>query len=264
MSLSHRYADLELESALLALLDSSMSTALEQTSDFPSEETATVKRLAKIGLKSESFAREALELARINEELIPRGLDLDRLERTIQNRDAIRARLIKAQLLVQRLQALSVLLGVDSYSDALDIYQALKRHGTDQSLREAVKDLGKIFKRGRKKEEESAGEPAGSQTSAGANAAGSGQVTAGVNGAAPSVGAAGERRSAMVATESPQARPLPLAVAKLSQSNGRSSTRLRSIWKELPIEGVASGGGLGFASPPGLVSALHLASPPLT
>jgi hypothetical protein len=159
MSLSHRHADLELESALLALLDSSMSTALEQTAEFPSEETATVKRLAKIGLKSESFAREALELARINEELIPRGLDLDRLERTIQNRDAIRARLIKAQLLVQRLQALSVLLGVDSYSDALDIYQALKRHGTDQALRASVKELGRIFKRGRKKEEAVPAEP---------------------------------------------------------------------------------------------------------
>jgi hypothetical protein len=259
MSLSHRYADLELETALLALLDSSMSTALAQTADFPSEEAATVKRLAKIGLKSESFAREALELARINEELIPRGLDLDRLERTIQNRDAIRARLIKAQLLVQRLQALSVLLGVDSYSDALDIYQALKRHGTDQSLREAVKDLGKIFKRGRKKENVEAGEPAGAQATAWVKAAGPTRGTAGGNGAAASVDAGAVRRVAGAATESPQARPGPLALAKVAHSDGVSSMRLRSM-----MGVVAAGCGLGFASHAGLVSSLHLASPLIT
>ena len=159
MSLAHRYADIDLEAQILALIDSSMDTALEQTSDFPSEEAARVKRLAKSGLKSESFAREALDLARLHEELLPRGLDLERLERTIRNRDAIRSRLRKAQQLVQRLQVLSVLLGVDSYSDALDIYHSLKRHGSDQSLQTAVKELGRIFKRGKKEavEEEAGG-----------------------------------------------------------------------------------------------------------
>ena len=164
MSLTHKYADIELEEAILSLLDSSMDTALEQTADFPSEEAATVKRLAKIGLKSESFAREALDLAKIYEGLMPRALDLERFERTIAQRDAIRARLRKAQLLVQRLQVLSVLLGVDCYSDALDVYHHLKRHGRGQEMRAVVKHLGRIFKRGKKEEPVEEEAPAGNET----------------------------------------------------------------------------------------------------
>ena len=135
MSLTKKYADMVLVTEDLQNLDAAVNEALLIVELFPSEETATVKRLAKIGLKSESFAREALELGKTYSGLLPRDLNLGKMELALDNRDAIRARFNKVRQILEKLQAALVLLGVDTYRDGLDIYNSLKRHGTDQTMR---------------------------------------------------------------------------------------------------------------------------------
>jgi hypothetical protein len=158
MSLMRKYADIVLVAEDLTSFDAGITSATTIAETFPTEETATVKRLAKIGMKSESFAREALEVARVAEDLLPRALDLARMERTIANRDAMRLRYTRLRQLLERVEAALILLGVDAYRDGLDVYDALKRHGTDQALREAVYQLGRAFRRAQE-EEEGEGEP---------------------------------------------------------------------------------------------------------
>ena len=147
MSLTKKYADMVLVAEDMTTFDTGVTSALTVAETFPSEEASTVKRLAKIGLKSASFAREALDLGKIYEGLLPRDLNLAKMEVTIANRDAIRTRYNKVRQLLEKLEVALVLLGVDAYRDGLDIYNSLKRHGTDQTLQSAVAELGRIFRK---------------------------------------------------------------------------------------------------------------------
>ena len=147
MSIQKRYGNITLAADDMVIYDGAVVTAHDKMAVLPEEETPLVKHLAKIGNKSESFAREALALGKQHTGLLPRDLDLAVMERTLQNRDALRVRLATAKHLVDRLEAAVVLLGVDCYRDGLDIYNALKRGGTTQSLREAVRELGRTFRR---------------------------------------------------------------------------------------------------------------------
>ena len=154
MSLTKKYADIVLVAEDMTTIDTGITSALTVAEAFPSEEASTVKRLAKIGLKSASFAREALDLGTLHEGLLPRNLDLAKMERTIDNRDAIRTHYNKVRQLLEKLEAALVLLGVDAYRDGLDIYNSLKRHGTDQTLQSAVAELGRIFRKSQQEEDE--------------------------------------------------------------------------------------------------------------
>lgn len=154
MSLTKKYADIVLVAEDMTTIDTGVTSALAVAEEFPSEEASTVKRLAKIGLKSESFAREALDVGKLYEGLLPRDLDLAKMEVTIANRDAIRTRYNKVRQLLERLEVTLVLLGVDAYRDGLDIYNSLKRHGTDQTMRDAVAELGRIFRKAQREIEE--------------------------------------------------------------------------------------------------------------
>lgn len=147
MSLTKKYADIVLVAEDMTTLDEAVTAASTITEVFPSEEAATVKRLAKIGLKSTSFAREALDLGKLYSGLLPRDLNLAKMENTLNNRDAIRTRYNKVRQVLEKLEVMLVLLGVDAYRDGLDIYNSLKRHGTDQTMRDAVAELGRIFRK---------------------------------------------------------------------------------------------------------------------
>jgi hypothetical protein len=153
MSIQKKYANITLPAEDVVAYDAAIVIAHDKMAILPEEETPLVKHLAKIGNKSESFAREALALGKQHTGLLPRDLDLTTMERTLQNRDVLRVRLATARHLVDRLEAAIVLLGVDCYRDGLDIYNALKRGGTTQSLRDAVRELGRTFRRTQAEEE---------------------------------------------------------------------------------------------------------------
>src|SRR5689334_16908636 len=105
MSIRKKYANFSFAAEDLTAYDGAISTAHTKMSSLPEEDAAVVKHLAKIGNKSESFAREALSFAKQHSGLMPRDLDLLNLERTLDNRDTFRDRLAVAKHLVERLEA---------------------------------------------------------------------------------------------------------------------------------------------------------------
>ena len=147
MSIKNRYADTTYAAETLTAFDTAITAASTEFEILPTADTATVERLAKMGLKSGSFAREALDLARLHEDLLPRALSVAKMQATIDNRDLLATRLAQVDHLRERIRVAAVLHGVDAYSDALVVYNSLRRNGTDASLREAVAYLGRIFKR---------------------------------------------------------------------------------------------------------------------
>jgi hypothetical protein len=153
MSLAKRYADSTYAAEAVTAFGTAIGTA-STSLQLPSEDTATVKRLSRMGLKKGSFAREALQLARVNSTLLPVGLDLNRMERTIANRDMIEEKLAQVEQLYQKLRTALVLHGVDAFSDALTVYNSLQRNGTEQSLKDAVAHLGRMFKKNKTSEED--------------------------------------------------------------------------------------------------------------
>ena len=151
-SLQKRYASSSYPAELFTQLAAVLELGFSQMEALPSEDAPILKRLARIGLKSESFAREALSLARVHPELLPRALDLERMAANLQSRDQLRELLVQLEQLTARVRAAVVLHGVDAYADGLTVYHSLQRHG-DDTVREATGKLGRIFRRGGKQKE---------------------------------------------------------------------------------------------------------------
>ena len=85
--------DFTIGAEALTAIDGGLTDVETNTDTFlvalPPEE---IKRLAKIGLKTETFAYKALELGKLNIDLLPRNLDLDKLERDVAAREQLAIR----------------------------------------------------------------------------------------------------------------------------------------------------------------------------
>ena len=157
MSMTNRHADLDLAAEDNLAIDNAITEITTRISTYPVEDTSVVRRLVKFGPHNGSFAREALEVGRQHEDLLPRGLNLTRFQKVLDNYDALRQRYLRLALLTNRVRTTLSLLGADAYSDGLDVYHALQR-GTDDAIREDLARLSRYFERGVKSEEEA--EPA--------------------------------------------------------------------------------------------------------
>src|SRR5689334_17044379 len=99
MSLHKRYADVTYPASDLAALAAAVTEARAKVASMPTESAVTVKRLAKIGMRSESFARDALDLGSVHAGLLPRDLDLARMAANLENREALRTLLAQIEQL---------------------------------------------------------------------------------------------------------------------------------------------------------------------
>jgi hypothetical protein len=158
MSIANRHADIDFAAEDTTAVDSAISQIETKTAVYPVAEADVVKRLAKMGPQTGSFAREALEVARQHVDLLPRGLDLSRFGKALDNYDALRQRYLRVALLASRLRSTLTLLGADAVSDGLDVYYALQR-GTGDVLREDVARLKRHFEQASEVTEEPAPDP---------------------------------------------------------------------------------------------------------
>jgi hypothetical protein len=159
--MNKRHADLDLAAEDNLAIDNAITEINTRISIYPVEDTSVVRRLVKFGPQTGSFAREALEVGRQHEDLLPRGLNLNRFQKALDNYDSLRQRYLRLALMTNRVRATLSLLGADAYSDGLDVYHALQR-GTDDAIREDLARLSRYFERGPRREEEAetAPEPA--------------------------------------------------------------------------------------------------------
>ena len=96
---------------------------------FVSLTTEQMRRLTKIGDKSETFCRETLATLELSKQALPPGFDLDELKADLAAFDALRPRLIRLQALAAKCADTQVALGSDILSASYDGYRLLKTFG---------------------------------------------------------------------------------------------------------------------------------------
>ena len=104
--------------------------AIEQVMDiFVSLTPEQVRRLTKIGDKSETFCRQTAAILEQNKQALPPGFDLEELKRDFAAYDALRPRLLRLQALTAKCADTRVALGSDIQTASYDGYDLLKKYG---------------------------------------------------------------------------------------------------------------------------------------
>ncbi len=88
-----------------------------------------MRRLTKIGDKSETFCRETLATLELNKQALPPGFDLDEMKADLTAFDTLRPRLIRLQALTAKCSDTRVALGSDILAASYDGYDLLKMFG---------------------------------------------------------------------------------------------------------------------------------------
>jgi hypothetical protein len=123
-------------------------TTIEAELDFlVSLEPGDARKMAKMGLRNETFTRATLEAAALNPTIVPLAVDQPALERDEALREQLLALQQRTQRLHDRLYHSNAVLGAQMYSGALGIYKALKVFGRAAGLGMLLDELGRRFKR---------------------------------------------------------------------------------------------------------------------
>ena len=126
-------------------------TTIETELDFlVSLEPAEARKMAKMGLRNETFTRATLEAAAQNPTVVPQAVDQAALERDKVLREQLLALQQRTQRLHDRLYHTNALFGAQMYSGALAIYKALKAFGRAMGLGMLLDELSRRFKQGPK------------------------------------------------------------------------------------------------------------------
>ena len=88
-----------------------------------------MRKLTKIGEKSETFCRQTVAILDQNRQALPPGFDLDELKRDLAAYDALRPRLLRLQALTAKCADTRVALGSDIQAASYDGYGLLKMFG---------------------------------------------------------------------------------------------------------------------------------------
>jgi hypothetical protein len=155
MSIHNRYSNINLTTEDLAAYDAGLASALGIMEELPEVDGLITKHVVKIGMKTEAFSWQALQLARQHPGLLPSAMDLDEVEGDLALRRELRIRYLALIELARRMRGAMIVLGSDGYSGALAAYKAMKTNNRNDALTESLRELGEIFsKRAREKDED--------------------------------------------------------------------------------------------------------------
>ncbi len=102
--------------------------------------------LHRLGPRRESFSRLALELARQNLQFIPPSVNVPELERDLELHELLTAVRTQCQQFLQQVEDTQQVAGRDLYAGALEIYRALKGHGSGAGLEQSLAELKSRFR----------------------------------------------------------------------------------------------------------------------
>ena len=105
------------------------------------------RELLKMGVKSETFCRQALSALDKNRQVVPPSLGLDEALLDLRALDILRPLSQRLQQLTEQLQDTEMALGSDLMHTAVEGYGLLKLTGKNQGLDGLLKDLGGRFSR---------------------------------------------------------------------------------------------------------------------
>jgi hypothetical protein len=131
----------------LTAMDGAATTYSTNCDVLPILDPVLVKRLARMGNKTESFSRRAIALGKENIDLLPKGLSLVQAEAALANRDVLLTRWLKMKQITDRLEMAMILCGVDAYNAARSAYRSMKVNTRDAALHALLRDLARTFQR---------------------------------------------------------------------------------------------------------------------
>lgn len=105
------------------------------------------RELLKMGVKSETFCRQALGALDKNRQVVPPSLGLDEALQDLRALDTLRPVLQRLEQLAERLRDTDMALGSDLMATAVEGYGLLKVTGKNQGLDGLLKELGGRFSR---------------------------------------------------------------------------------------------------------------------
>ena len=113
----------------LPQLDAALDTVERMLNAFVSLDAEQMRRLSKIGDKTESFCRQTAAILDQNRQALPPGFDLEELKRDFAAFDALRPRLNRLEALAAKCADTQVALGSDILAACYDGYALLKVFG---------------------------------------------------------------------------------------------------------------------------------------
>ena len=140
--MKQNHVSLVFDADRLERLDLSLDALEAELTDLKSVRDADVRGLLKMGDGSEPFCRKVVDVLVENPSVVPASLGLDEARADLAALDALRPRLRRLQVLVERAQDTEMLLGSDIYSTALEGYGLLKVTGQGAGLEAMRKELG--------------------------------------------------------------------------------------------------------------------------
>ena len=100
-----------------------------------------MRKLTKIGEKSETFCRQTVAILDQNRQALPPGFDLEELKRDLAAYDALRPRLNRLKSLVAKCGDTQVALGSDLLTASYDGYGLLKLFGKADNVTPLVESM---------------------------------------------------------------------------------------------------------------------------
>lgn len=149
MALYTNRIDLTLSTEQLITVRMAVAELNTALSFLASMSTAERRHIAKMGPKSESFVRQAHELAREHPEILPNGLNVADLDRNQALRDALLATQQDLALLLQKVNDTMMLAGADLMQASLIIYRGLRSYGDAAGYGTIRAELGRRFEQQR-------------------------------------------------------------------------------------------------------------------
>lgn len=141
--------DLTLDAGWAARLDTALDAAEAELAAMVALNGDEIRDLTKMGLKSESFVRQAGVAFGENPGVLPRNFDLEAFQRDLAALDALRPRLQRISRMRERMVGAEFALGSDLMNAALEGYAVLKVSGKGEGMEELRKLLAQRFNRTR-------------------------------------------------------------------------------------------------------------------
>jgi hypothetical protein len=109
-----------------------------------------IKSLMRMGTQSKDFVDKALEIAKQNEEILPRAFDVNEMSKDVvlyRDLGAIRIALMQ---LMEQLESTYVLVGSEAFAAGRLIYNQIKTTGNNEGLVSAADEMKKRFRKDKK------------------------------------------------------------------------------------------------------------------
>lgn len=105
------------------------------------------RTLPKMGDKSRTFVSQALEVAKQNQDLLPRSFDLDEMTRDVELANALQPVMMALTQLQELVEDTYMQVGSEAYTAALLVYQYARAGGHGEALDGLLDALGQRFAR---------------------------------------------------------------------------------------------------------------------